>query len=286
MNNDSKNEMNIDSSELKQNANIINSHYHNDYSTYKKINNIFILNDIQNILNMFDDKFNQIIMNIHILKKKKKIEKIEYIFFNYIFELIDLLNNLEFVDQKELIEIILYLFKIYTGIPYLNFFFANFKFKNLIDLDYLIFKINQSYRNTMQNNLILKTLNCLINSNLNSYDIQTQLMIFFANMPIDFFMYYTPNNFYDLIVQNLNEILKYTTEINNYYKKNIYDFTKNYNFLINNKNDFIANYRDTYDKHLQIYDITEIDLKIKFKFNKNDIFNNFIKELAYIKKLD
>jgi hypothetical protein len=36
MNNDSKNEMNIDSSELIQNINRINLHYYGDYSLYKK----------------------------------------------------------------------------------------------------------------------------------------------------------------------------------------------------------------------------------------------------------
>lgn len=292
MNNDSRNEMNIDLSELAQNINVINLHYYNDYSLYKKNNNVFIMNDIQNILNIFDDKFNQIIINIYILKKKNKITDIEFTFFNYIYDLADMLNNLQFIDQKELFDMLLCLFKIHIGIPYLIFFFANFKFKNLIDFDYLIFKINQSYSNILSNsnNSILGTLNNLINhTNLidsNLIILESQLNFFFTTISFDFFMYYTPDNFFELIISNFNEILKNTNNINNHYKKKICDFTSNYNFLIGHKNDLVKKYHYTYSRHLQIYDPVEVDLKIKFKFNKNDIFNNFAKELNWIKNLD
>ena len=263
----------------------INLIYYIDYLTYKKELIKNILNDIELMINFFTDEISDIIIKILILKKKNKINNNDYKFFESIFELINLLNTLDFFDQDDFLNLLLLLFRIKVSIEKINYFFDSFKFSDLVNVKILTNGLNELYNKISKNNIFLKTLLIII-STLNENIILSEIKNLAKLISFDFFMYHNSTNLYNKIlesIEKLNQIIE-ISKLNNLEKKksekNIY-----YKLLKNNKNAFIKEYDYYSSKHLEIYSNYEFELKIKFKLKKKYNIVKLCENLTYISNI-
>lgn len=258
--------------------------FHMDYLIYKKdlIKNLF--NDLTYIINFYNNETSDILLNIMILKKKNKIDNDEFKIFLPIFELLELINKLNYIDQEEFIFILLKFFSVYSSIILMDVFFKNFKFKDVLFLNVLIDGIKNSHLELSKNNIIYKTFNLLSDKNnvIMSDIIINQIKFFAKFLCNDYFMYYNSSNIYNIILKNLLYVQEINSK-NNYVNTNqiLIQTFKKYKKIFMNEYDFY------YVKYLDIYSLCESELNIKFKLKNNiEHINKIVENIDIIKNFD
>ena len=276
LDNTKKSKFNYDSLEMTKNINLIdiNLIYDIDYLYYKKKLIKFIINDIELIYNFFNEEIRDILINIYILKKNNKILEDQFKIFQPIYDLLYLLNKLNYIDQDDFLLIIINLFKIKMISERINVFFENFIFKELINYNLLIKSIINLYDEISKKNILYITINKIINTQ-NKEIIIYELKNLAKNLCIDFFMYYNSQNFFNKIINN---ILITDEIINNKEYLNLINIFKVYKDL------FINEYELHRIKYLEVYSIDEFELKIKFKLKKKNI-DNLVENLNIIRNI-
>lgn len=267
----------------------INLIYYIDYLTYKKDLIKNISNDIDLIINFFNEEINDILIKIYILVNKKKISDIEFKLFESIFELAYLIEKINFFDQEDFLNILLLFFEINFFVGGINIFFENFKYNDLINIRILTNNIINLYKELIKNNNLLNILDKIItNSNESNYSVQLKKMA--KEISFDFFMYYNSSKLYDKIIGYMHSLIKKMELINNIKINDNLMFEKNqkyfYKFFKNNKNIFIQEYDLNFNKHTSIYSNFEFELKIKFKLKNKSNIINLIDNLKYISNID
>lgn len=284
MNNDFNNSSKNNSNTVENFSNLfektyfsnINLIFYIDYLTYKKELIKNITNDIESIINFFNEEISDIIIKILILKKKNKITNNDYKIFESIFELINILNTIDFFDQEDFLNILLTFFIIKILTEQINIFFDSFQFNDLINIKIFTDGINELFNKISKNNIFLKTLFVIISTS-NEKIILNEIKNIAKYISYDFFMYYDSVCFY-------NKLLNYTeklTKILNY-KSNQSEKTILYKLLRNNKKIFIDEYNYYFNKHLEIYSNYEFELKIKFKLKKKQNIIKLAENLKFI----
>jgi hypothetical protein len=248
------------------NNDIINLTCDIEYNNQKKkiMKKIFI--QIENILNIFDTTFNDNIIKIYILYKKNKLNDEFNYLINLLYDFINEINNLKYIDQFEFLNIIFKIIKIYIIIQYIdnniNKYISITKYiewqiiKNNIYscIDYLLI------HNKLIYNLIeINKLNYEDKKNYNNLKILIKSL---ANILCsDYFMYYTSTEILKILYKKLFINLN---DISNKLSSNIIKFKKY----------FINEYRNKYNLYIDLYsEIKKYDIS-KYKLSITN--NNFI----------
>ena len=249
--------------------------YYIDYFTYKKELMANISNDIELIINFFNEETNDIILKFLILQKKKNDDKCKI--FDPLFELVNLIYYLDFFDQDEFLNILLILFKIKILTKEIYFFFHYFELTDIINIKNFINNFNELYQQISKNNIILKTMLIIISS-LNINIITNEIKILAQKISFDFFMYHSSITIYDKIFDTLKKINKIKNIYEIYNKKNTHKFEDYLLLIKNNKKNFIDEYNIYSNKYFEIYSLQEFELTIKLKLKKKQniikLFNN------------
>jgi hypothetical protein len=268
--------------------------YELNYLNYKKKLMKFIQNDYEKIIEIFDDKFNDEIINIYILKKKKKITDNDFVLFNLYYDFIKLINKFNYIDQEEFLTIIINFYNINSLSNKIINFFKNYYFNDLIDYNYIITKINTIYQIINKNNIILKTFDILGKSNItDSY--KNNIRNLAKIISFDFFMYYDSHQMFNKILNELLSIYKYINLKHNNKSGLLEDYKsgllEEYFIILDkfkkSKNIFIDEYQKNYNNHTQIYKKdNELDIKMKFKSNTNDKIQKLVDNLKFIDEIE
>ena len=292
-NNNDKNEVTSKQFIFSEEVNLLNIDliYFMDYLSYKKKIIKFIINEIELLTNIFDEEISDILINIFILKKKNKISESDYKIIEPIYHMIYMLDEISYVDQEDLLNIILNLYKINILVKKISIFFENYVLNDLVNFNLFKNKINELVEKISKTNLVIIVLENFFNTdNINSNEINiiNQLKNLAKHLSIDFFMYYNSDNIYNKIMNNLLQLdgLIKNDKNDKNDKNKLY---KQYNILLiifKNYKQIFTNEYDRYRiKYLEIYSTNEFDLKIKFKIKKNEKINKLVKNLNFIKEL-
>ena len=291
-NKDNKDNNNKDNNSIYNNINMfeeqnkinINLLYYTSYLSYKKKIFLNINEDFKLILNLFNDELCEILMNIYILKKKNKILDKHFSKLNYIFNYIEKLDTIYFMDQENFFTILNDFYIINVICVWIDVFFESYLFRELIDYKMLIKNITKIYLTLNRKLLLFKIFDEIIKTDDN--DLIKQKIIYLAQkLSFDLFMFYDSKKIYQMITNIFilikNLLLNETNE----------EFTKiidRNNILLNvfekNKHIFINEYNKNKKIFTEIY-LNGIELYVKFKINKNPIISNFIKNIKYIEQL-
>lgn len=250
----------------------IKSIYYIDYLTYKKDLMKKISSDIELVDNFFSEEINDIIIKILILKKKNKISDKEYNIFKPVYNLINMLELLDFYDQYEFLKILMNIFEIKYLLKEIEYFSNSFKFSDLIDMKIFIDNFDELIGKICKNNFFLKSILLIISSN-DKNTITDQMKNLAQKISFDFFMYYDSENIYDIIFSSILTNCK----ISNITKKNNY-----LNLVSNNKNIFMEEYNYCCESYLKIYSNCEHELKIKFKLKNKKNIIKLCENIKYI----
>lgn len=292
---DNNNQNNNQNNSLYDNLNIYEEQqnisiefiYDISYLSYKK--KIFSLNinyAFKLIISLFDENICDILMNIYILKKKNKITEKQFILFKFIFDFIEKINKIDFIDQENFFLLITDFYKLNNLCIHIEIFFENYIFKELIDYKKLIDKFYSIFNKLNSYISLFKIFNELENlSQIEQFDLIKEKIIYLANkMSFDLFMFYNAGNIYDILLDcftNFNDLTQSEEQNKNQINKN----DKLYNIFESNKNIFINEYNKNKKKCIDIYS-NDIELYIKFKIDKSDLIDKFIKNIAYIDELE
>lgn len=306
--------------ESQSNINLI---YYIDYLTYKRNLIKYMSNDIELINNFFNDEISDILIKIFILKKKKIINTNNYKIFESIYDLINLLNSIEFFDQEDFLNVLLIMFNIKILIEKIIIFFNSFEFNDVINIKIFTDSYKELFDKICKNNIFLSLLfDSYIQSNPNNYKsnetiILEQIKKIAKNISYDFFMYYDSSVLYEKIITSLeylNQIINLFNNSNifiqplspsqspyplspkristtistprNLINSNSSNSYNLYNLLKNNKNIFVEEYNYYFKKHSEIYSNYEFELKIKFKFKKKHNVIKLFNSLIMIKNIN
>ena len=261
--------------------------YEINYFDYKK--KIFdkINQDYNLILNLFDEKICDILINIYILKKKNKISNKHFNNIEFLFTFIKKLNDTKYIDQENFLIIILNFYKINSLCLWLVSFFEEYIFKDLIDYKVLIEQVNTLFKNLSDKVLIFKVFEEL--NEINDENLIEEKIIYFAQkISFDLFMFYDSQKIFDEIINcftYLDELICIDDKSLSFFKKHYSDIilkNKNlFNIFDKNKNIFIKEYDKNVLNNISIYS-NEIELYIKFKVKNSENINEFIKNISYV----
>ena len=160
----------------------------------------------------------------------------------------------------------------------MNNFLENYKFKELIDTTF-IKNIKEIFIEISYNNLLFMFFDkiSILDYIQEEEELKKEFEKLGKKISYDFFMYYDCENIINKILHCLSEIKNIIG--NNKVLYNIINLNKKINKY---KTEFCLSYETYSKKYLEIYNINEVDLKVKFKKSKNPIISNFICELENI----
>jgi hypothetical protein len=265
----------------------INLIYYIDYLSYKKELIKNISNDIDLIINFFNEEISDILIKIYILFNKKKISENEFKLFETFFELADLIEKINFFDQEDFLNVLLLFFELNFFVDKINIFFENFKYNDLVDIKILTNSISDLYKKISRTNNLLNILDSII-IDYNKDNSLEQLKKLTREISFDFFMYYNSLKIYDKILEYMVRLVKKIDLVNKIndnltFEKNKKNF---YKFFKNNKNIFTDEYDKNFNKHILIYSNYEFELKIKFKLKNKTNVLNLNNNLKYISNIN
>lgn len=263
--------------------------YYTNYLTHKKKIFPSISNNYNLILGLFDDVVCEILINIYILKKKNKISEKHFEIFKYMFDYVNKLNDTNYIDQENFFVILIDFYKINILSVWVGLFFSNHMFRELIDYQLLINKINDLYL-ILEKNTIFGLFNDL-NVNVGDENYLKEKIIQLAQkLSFDLFIFYDSERIFNEITGSFvffNTIMSIDDNYNltNMIDENLSLIVKKNNLLYGvfekNKSLFVKEYNKNKIKCDEIYS-NDIELFVKFKINKSPIINKFIKNITYI----
>lgn len=275
--------------------------YDISYLNYKK--NIFtssINEDYKLIIGLFDENICDILTNIYILKKKKKITEKQFIMFKLIFDYAVKISNTVHIDMENFLPLLIDFYKLKNSCVIINIFFEDYMFKDLVDYKMLTNKISLIYKKLSDRILIFKICDELNEIN-NSTIIKNKIIYLAKKISFDLFMFCSSQNIFDIIlsgfiyVENLylniktknNETKNNKTKNNEIINNEIQIIKENRNLLNifeTYKTYFIKEYDKNAKKYFDIY-FNDVELYIKFKINKTDIIDKFISDIKYVESI-
>jgi hypothetical protein len=240
-----------------------------DYNTYKNKIKTNIFKHYTKIYEIFSEEFNDNLIKMYILLKKELLEKKLYIkYIKTILELCKQLDIINYIDQQEYFITIIKLFNIFLLIKEINKEHEKEEtYLKFIDINYMNNKIVECIIFISKDNIIGEIFLLFINKK-NKYT-QRYIIALSEKLSVDFFMYWSSQDLYELIINNINitknrlliSIKKYKYEFINLYEKKTNILKKLYS-------------DQTYSK-----------LILKYKLdNKNTLFNELIKDIEAINK--
>lgn len=274
---------NLNIHEQQNNINI-NFLYYTSYLSYKKKIFLNINEDFKLISNLFNDNLCEILINIYILKKKNKISDKHFHNLNFIFDFIFKLETINFIDQEIFFTILNDFYIINITCIWINIFFENYIFKELIDYKMLIENITNIYLILNRKILLFKIFDEILNTD-NDDLVRQKIMYLSQKLSFDLFMFYDSKKIYQIITNGFIYIKNLLSDETNKEFTKIIDRN---NVLLNmfEKNKHIFFYE--YDKNKKIFTeiyLNDIELYVKFKIDKNPKITNFIKNIKYIDQL-
>lgn len=274
---------NLNIHEQQNNINI-NFLYYTSYLSYKKKIFLNINEDFKLISNLFNDNLSEILINIYILKKKNKISDKHFHNLNFIFDFIFKLETINFIDQEIFFTILNDFYIINIICIWINIFFENYIFKELIDYKMLIENITNIYLILNRKILLFKIFDEILNTD-NDDLVRQKIMYLSQKLSFDLFMFYDSKKIYQIITNGFIYIKNLLSDETNKEFTKIIDRN---NVLLNmfEKNKHIFFYE--YDKNKKIFTeiyLNDIELYVKFKIDKNPKITNFIKNIKYIDQL-
>lgn len=264
------------------NKKTINVHLDIDYNIYKNKIKKYIFVHISLIYNMFDEEFIDNFVKLYILYKKDLLESNNKIYAKLLIDFYSYLKSVEHIDQEEYFLITIKLLNIFIlirtkikidlqvelddkSIDLCQVRLVGDKYIKLINLSLLNNKISDCINKIAKENIVIEIFLLFINKKNKSS--KKNIIFIGEKLSFDFFMYWNPDELYNIIIKNisissnrlLKSIKKYKTE-----------FKKSYNYKINILKD--------------IY-IDQINTKIilKYKLVKNNkLFDELIKDINSI----
>lgn len=259
----------------------INVYLDMDYNVYKKRNKEYILRHFEMIYNIFDDNFNDNLVKLYILLKKKLLDDNYSKYVSMLIDLCNYINSLDYVDQEEYLYVILKLCKINILINKLcknkmsdsdndisnldKVVLTDNKYLNLIDINKINNNILECNKLISKENVVFEIFLIFINKeNKHSYN---NIVYISEKMSLDFFMYWSSEEIYKIISDNLNIT-----------KNRLLTTIKKY------KNDFINIYNNK-TKILKNLYTDQINTKYSLKFKllkKNTLFDEVMTDIKTI----
>lgn len=270
----------------KQNDIMVKVIYPTSYFVYKK--KIFMSNineDFTMIVSLFDENICDVLINIYILYKKKKISDKQYVIFKFIFDLIDKINKINFIDQENFFLIIIDLYILKNLSILIDIFFDDFIFKELIDYKLLINNLDNIFKKLNKKILLYKILEeiTLLNKEQNKSKIKDKIIFLSQKISIDMFMFYDSHKMYNIIIKSFEDIIELINLSN--IESIILKINKNLlEIFEENKLFFLKEYDKNYKKCFDIY-YNDIEIYVKFKITNNDLLDKLIKNINYIDNL-
>jgi hypothetical protein len=249
------------------NNNTIKSYFDIDYDEHKKniVNEIFKQIDI--IMQIFNDGFNDNVIKMHILYKKKLLNDYECEIIENLNNIIQYIKNIKYIDQEEYLNIILKLVKIYIIIKKVikrqnnnqNNNNSNNKYKKLIDINIIYMNIIGCVDLLSHNNYLIKVMFNILDYNDESSNNKKQNIILLSEiLSTDYFMYWNSSEIYKILCKKIKT--ESTNKLMHYLKKYKIEFLKNYRIIE-------INFKELY--------IDQINFKLIKKFKYNNKFNKF-----------
>jgi hypothetical protein len=261
---------------------MVNIHLDMEYNTYKKKIKKYIFKHMEIILNIFSDEFNENLIKLYILFKKKLLEKNYIKYIDLLIDLCQYINSLEYIDQEEYFYTILKLFNLNLlidklkkkGITYENgeeivdlnkVQLIGNKYIKLINFDILNNNICDCVNLISKENIIVELF--LIFVNKQNKHSKKNIIFMSEKLSLDFFMYLSYDEMYKKIVSNIS-------------------ITKNklLHSMQKYKSEFIKSY-DHKTRLLKNLYLDQINIKfiLKYKFvKKNKLFAEIIKDIMAI----
>ena len=256
---------------IKENRNI-NAIFSIDYEDYKIniIKEIFKQLDI--IISLFNEEFNDNLIKIYILYKKKLLNEYEISIIKNTYMLCKNLIKLNYVDQEEYLNIIILLINLHISFYKYNkhkekYSTNNYNnYKNLINIDMLILNLSSCIVKLSDNNMLFKNLLENINSsNKNNIINLAEILC------DDYFMYLNQNEMYKFI---LNSFSSTKNKINYNIKKYKIEFEKTYEYKQ-------KKLKEIYTDQVQIH--SKLVKKFKYQIT-NPLLNELCKDFYTIHK--
>lgn len=265
--------------------------YYNDYIEYKKLIHKSHVLIIGRLMEIFDDKFSQTIVKLLILRKRDKISVEHYNLFKPIVKLIDILQNTTYIDQNDMCFIILNIWKIYKSLDVIKEFFSNFKFKDFFDYDHFMNNVEQLFNYAKSFNVLLELLEFIeLKPNVLVQD-NGVMDNFSCKMSYKYFMYWDGGSFYqnisheiagfyDGLVSSVGVCVGKSKQ--KYVVRSVHRFMSN---LKNLENYMVLRYNHFMSNHLTVYWLDEVNLNVKFRYEKTKNFLNFLNNWNDVNKL-
>jgi hypothetical protein len=264
------------------NKKTINVHLDIDYNIYKNKIKKYIFVHINLIYNMFDEDFIDNFIKLYILYKKDLLESNNKIYAKLLIDFYSYLKSVEHIDQQEYFLIIIKLLNIFIlmrtklnidlqvelddkSIDLCQVRLVGDKYIKLINLSLLNKKISDCINKIAKENIVIEIFLLFINKKNKSS--KKNIIFIGEKLSFDFFMYWNPDELYNIIIKNisissnrlLKSIKKYKTE-----------FKKSYNYKINILKDIYIDQINT-------------KLILKYKLVKNNkLFDELIKDINSI----
>jgi hypothetical protein len=246
---------------------IINVHLDIEYNTYKKKMKKYIFEHMEMIFNIFTEEFNDNLIKLYILFKKDILVNEYKKYINLLVDLYKYLDSLEYIDQEEYFKTVIKLINIIIFINNFKLDMSNDKYIKLINLEIISTNIIGCVNLISKDNIITELFLVFINNhNTNS---KNNIIFMGEKLSLDFFMYWTSEEIYKLITNNIK--------------------THNNKLLLSikkYKNDFINTYEHKTNILKKLY-IDQINTKysLKYRLNKkNKLFDDLIKDIYNINK--
>ena len=261
----------------------INVYLDIDYNTYKKKIKVFIFEHLQLIYNIFTDDFNENLVKLYILFKKKLLEDYHLKYINLLIDFCQYINKTEYIDQEEYFNIIIKLINIRIfinklekpksekdddkSIDFNKVQLIGDKYIKLINFEIINDKIFECLNLISKENVIVEMF--LVFVNKQNRHSKRNIIFIGEKLSFDFFMYWSPDELYKKITTNINST-----------DSKLLSSVKKY------KNDFIKSYEHKTNILKKLYqDEINTKLVLKYKLLKNnELFNDLMKDLESINK--
>lgn len=265
--------------------------YYNDYIEYKKLIHKSHVLVIGRLMEIFDDKFSQTIVKLLILYRRDKIPDVHYNLFKPIVVLIDMLQSTVYIDQNDMFFIILNIWKIYKSLETIKEFFETFRFKDFFDYKHFTNNIEQLFNYVKSFNTLLELIELI--------ELRPGVLVqdngvidnFSCKLSYKYFMYYDGARFYKTIGDEIgifydSLFLSVGSCVGKNKQKNvvksIVKFMNNFksleSYLMMKYNHFMGN-------HLNVYWLDEVNLNVKFRYEKTKSFIGFLNNWTDVCKL-
>ena len=161
----------------------------------------------------------------------------------------------------------------------LEFLITNFIFKDLINFDLFVIKINNLNKIIIERNYFIKIFNELTSTD-NDDDFKEKISGIAHVLSMDFFMYHNSEGIFNKIINNM--LIEKPNLITFGNKLNFEKFIKKF---IKHKEVFLIGYNKQIKIYKEVYMNLDLESKIKGVLKKNQNVSKLVEDLNYIKEI-